>query len=218
MSFVFDQVKEHLHAGLVAYVAQHVRQEEGPTGVALDCWAAAILAGLSQFVERPRAMRRIYEGLDTFPTEVLEAPEKLVRSGNLAQDDPKDRSGHLLGQLFGANLGAARLAVSEHAGVSPVAASELLGVAGPIVLGVLSQRLHKGELSTSGLANLLRAERRRLNAVLAPRVARSLQITSPLNIEEEVPPQTEGMRWGIALGSMVALGLATLLAFKYCTG
>ncbi|MCS7036202.1 MAG: DUF937 domain-containing protein [Saprospiraceae bacterium] len=218
MSFIFDQTKEHLHAGLVADAAQYARQEDAPTAAALDCWSAAILAGLSQYVDRPRAMSRIFEGLDTFPADVLKRPEQLLRAGNLAQGDPKDRSGQLLGQLFGERIGAVRVAVAEHSGVSLAAASDLLGIAGPVVLGVLSQRLHKGELSVSGLANLLRAERQRLNDVLPPRIAESLGISLPLGGEEEPLPQTEGIRWGIVLGVCVALGLITLFAFKQCAG
>lgn len=218
MSFVFDQIKERLHAGLIAEVAQYVRQEEASTAVALDCWSTAILAGLSQYVDRPRAMKRIYEGLDTFPSEMLGKPEQLLRSGNLAQGDPKDRSGQLLGQLFGERISAVRAAVAEHAGISLPAASALLGIAGPIVLSVLNLRLRKGELSVSGLANLLRAERQRLNAVLPAPVAESLGISLPLSAEEDLPPQTEGIRWGLALAIVVALGLATLVTFKQCAG
>jgi hypothetical protein len=218
MSFVFDQIKEHLHAGLIADAAQYVRQEESHTAAALDCWSAAVLAGLSQYVDRPRAMQRIFEGLDTFPVEVLEKPERLLRTGNLAQGDPKDRSGQLLGQLFGERIGAVRAAVAEHTGVSLPAASELLGIAGPIVLSTLSLRLRKGELSVSGLANLLRAERQRLNGVLPAPVAESLGISLPLSTEEDLPPQTEGARWALTLGIAITLGVATLLALKQCTG
>lgn len=217
MRFVFDQVKELLNPGFTTEVAQQVRQEEAVVKAVLDHWSVVILAGLSQYVNRPCAMGRIFEGLNGFPYHGLQAPHLFLNKATARQVGAPQALA-LLEQLFAERMGAVRTAIAERSGAPVAAVVELLAIAGPLTLSALSERLHKGELTVSGLANLLRLERQCLAKVLDPVVAESAGIPLPLVSEEETSPQTEGLRWALTLGIVLAIGLAVLFAFRQCSG
>ncbi len=215
MRFVFDQIKGVFNPTLVAQIAQRVRQEEGATQAALEHWSIAILAGLSQYVNRPRAMSRIFEGLNGFPYDLLKSPRQLL--DETANTDAGTRQAlGLIEQLFAERLSAVRAAVAERSGMSAIAAAELLKVAAPVTLAVLSQRLHQGELSMPGLANLLRTERQRLATEIDAAIAESAGIALPLAHGETVEPNTEGVRWALTMAIVATLFLGVLLFAKQC--
>ncbi|MBK9337374.1 MAG: DUF937 domain-containing protein [Lewinellaceae bacterium] len=150
MAHILDSVKEYFDPEFIAEAAQTLREGGPQTTRALDTWSAAILAGLLNHVDNPKAMQRIYNGLEHFPPNVAANPAALLRTGNLSQNDPKDVAGHLLGQLFGAKITALNAGIAEVSGAAPATASETLGIAGPMVLSVLGQRLQAGELTRAG--------------------------------------------------------------------
>ena len=216
MAYLLNSVKEYLDPEFIAEVAQSLRVDDAQAAAGLDAWSAAILAGLLNHVDNPKAMNRIFSGLDQFPPDLAQHPAALLRTGNLAKNDPKDISGHLLGQLFGPKITALNTSIAEASGAPAAAVSEMLGIAGPMVLSVLGRRLQAGELSVSGLANLLRAEQPRIAAVLSPDLATIIGSSTLEAPDAEPVEPVEGTRWGLALLLVVALALAVLIATKQC--
>ncbi len=216
MYSLLDQIKtEVFHSGFVDEVARHVHQDEAAVRVALHRWCAAILAALSRYTDHPLAMGRIFEGLISFPDVSAQVYAALIGEGAAAAPAIR-RSEVLLEQLFAQRMPAVQAAVAQGSLVSPAASVQLRRIAGPIVLGLLSSRLRKGELSVSGLANALRSERRHLSAELDPMLAESLGIALPFVEEEALPPQTVGLRWASTLGWVVALAIGTMWMAKQC--
>lgn len=218
MAYILDAVKEHLDPEFIAEASEALREGETQTARALHAWSAAIMAGLLNHVENPKAMGRIYHGLDNFPANLVAQPKSLLRSGNLAHNDPREVSGHLLGQLFGPKIQALNAGIAQISGAAPNVVSETLGIAGPMVLSALGQRLRSGELSVPGLANLLRAEQPRVVSMLPAEIAEILG-SSVLEApdSEQVEPAV-GNSWGKALLLLVGIAAALLLWFRQCGG
>jgi len=218
MAYILDAVKEHLDPEFIADASEALREGENQTARALHAWSATILAGLLNHVDNPKAMGRIYKGLDSFPANLTAQPKSLLRTGNLAQNDPKEVSGHLLGQLFGQKIQALNGSIAHLSGAAPKVVSETLGIAGPMVLSALGQRLRAGELSVPGLANLLRAEQPRIASMLPAELAEILG-SSVLEApdSEQVEPAV-GNAWGWAMLLLVGIAAALLVGIRQCAG
>lgn len=218
MAYILDSVKEHLDPEFLTEAALELREGEAPIARALNAWSATILAGLLNHVDNPKAMGRIYKGLEHFPPNLAAHPESLLRSGNVSQSDPKEISGHLLGQLFGPKIAALNAGIASVSGAAPKVVSETLGIAGPMVLSTLGRRLQAGELSVSGLANLLRSEQDRITAMLPAEIA---EILGARTLEAPDTDQAEpvvGPRWGMSMLLLVGLGVLVLFGMRQCGG
>jgi len=218
MAYILDSVREYLDPEFLTEAASELREGEAPIARALSAWSATILAGLLHHLDNPKAMGRIYNGLEHFPPNIAAHPESLLRVGNKSQNDPRDISGHLLGQLFGQKITALIAGIASVSGAAPKVVSETLGIAGPMVLSTLGQRLRAGELSVSGLENLLRAEQTRVAAILPAEIAEILGAhTLEAPDAEQVEPVV-GPRWGMVLLLLVGLGVVVLLGMRQCGG
>jgi hypothetical protein len=211
MAHILDSVKEYLDPEFITEAALVLRDGEAPTARALNAWSAAILAGLLKHVENPKAMNRIYSGLDHFPPNLTAHPGALLRTGHQSQNDPKSISGHLLGQLFGPRITALHAVIAQVSGAHPATVSETLGIAGPMVLSALGARLQAGELSVSGLANMLRAEQPRVAAMLPAEIAEVLDAHTLEAPGSDQPEPAVGIPWGLALLLLMSIGVAVLL-------
>lgn len=216
MAYVLDTVKEHFHPEFLTEAAETLRERTPSIAAGLEAWSVAILAGLLNHVDNPKAMHRIYSGLDHFPPDLMNHPVALLRSGNLAQNDPKDVSGRLLGQLFGPKITPLNAHISAATGAAPAVVSDMLGIAGPMVLSILGQRLQAGELSVPGLANLLRAEQPRIAASIAPEMADIIGSRTLEAPDADQPTPVEGTRWGFSLLLLVLMGVAAFLIVRQC--
>ncbi len=215
MANLLDSVHEHLTPAFIAETAQWLGEKDIHTAKALGAWSAAILAGTLNYADHSKAINRIYDHLGHFPPDIMEKPEALLRSGNLSQNDPKEVSGHLMGQLFGAKTTPLINAISAFSGARPEAVSELLGVSAPIVLSIMGKRVQAGALSVAGLSNLLRGDRDRILSALPSGLGTILGVheTSPATNTE--PAVATGARWVWALLLMAVFGVGILMVFRW---
>lgn len=219
MAKLLESVQEYLHPAFIAEAAERLKEKEEPVAKTLFAWCAAILAGLLDWVGHEKAMANIFDGLDHFPPNVTQHPKDLLREGNLAHDDPKDISGHLLGQLFGAKTPALIERIAAYSGASPDHVSYLLGVSGPIVLSLLGHRVQAGALTISGLSNLLSANRDHIMTQIPPEVLATLALHAPkteATAAEEAPlEEATGFTWVLPLLLLLGLGGLILLYLRY---
>ncbi len=216
MANLLDSVKEYLHPGFIAEASEQLGEGEEPISKALFAWCATILAGLLNWVGHEKAMGQIFDGLDHFPPNLTDNAKALLRTGNLAENDPKDVSGRLLGQLFGSKTESLVEGVATFSGTSPAHASYLLGVAGPVILSILGQRVQAGSLSHSGLSNLLLRNREGILSALPGGLAAILQLREmdPAQAEPAMEEAT-GFSWVLPLLLLLALGGAILFYLRY---
>jgi outer membrane protein OmpA-like peptidoglycan-associated protein len=70
-----------------------------------------------------------------------------------------DLGSRFLSLIFGTQTGSAASAVASSAGLQPSSGSTLLGMAAPLVMSVLGDRVRRDGLNATGLASLLSSER-----------------------------------------------------------
>ena len=218
MAYLTDTIKEYLHPELVAEAADMLGEGEAQTRTALHAWCTAIMAGLLDYADHPKAMSRIFRHLGLFPPDIAQQPKALLRRGNLAENDPKEISGRLLGQLFGPKM---QPLINNIAGVSGASApnvSFLLGVAGPVVLSILGQRVQAGQLSVSGLSNLFLADCDRILAALPEEMKPVLALHAVGRQDETLPQASTGFQWALSLFLLISSGVLILLLLRQFAG
>lgn len=211
---LLDSVHKHLTPAFVAETAQWLGENDIHTAKALGAWSATILAGTLNYADHSKAINRIYNHLGHFPPDIMEKPNALLRDGNHSENDPKDVAGHLMEQLFGAKTPALINAIAAFSGASLKAVSETLGIAAPIVLSILGQRVQSGALTVSGLTNTLRNDQNRILTALPSGLGSILDVHDmPQTVDTGLSSDT-GMQWVWALILMVALGGGLLWIFR----
>jgi len=95
----------------------------------------------------------------------------LIGGGNLAQGDPKDVGGGLMGSLFGDKVGGILDLVGSLAGVKRSSSSGLLGMVAPMIMGYLGKKILKGGLNASGLMDLLGGQRQNISSAMPQGIA-----------------------------------------------
>lgn len=218
MANLLDSVKEYLHPGFIAEASEKLGEGEEQISKALFAWCATILAGLINWVGHEKAMGQIFDGLDHFPPNLTENPKALLRTGNLAENDPKDVSGHLLGQLFGAKTEALINGISAFSGTSPANASYLLGVSGPVILSILGQRVQAGNLTHAGLSNLLSRNRDNVLTALPSGLSSILELRDSDTSQQSEPEPATGYGWVLPLLLLLGIGGLILVYLRYWGG
>jgi hypothetical protein len=127
-------------------------QEKVQTG--LSGAIPSVLAGIVSSVSQP-------EGARTFSSALQQQDPSLL--GNLAgmldsngRQSVQDRGTGLLSSLLGeTKLGGLSSAISGFSGISSDSAKSLLGVVGPMVMGVLRREQRNAGLNNNGMVNML---------------------------------------------------------------
>lgn len=210
-----ESVRALLNPKLIGQAAGAYGENEAAMAKAMGSLAAAILAGLLQKSGDARAADRLFAQLQAFDPAVLEQPERLFQSGNLAQGDPKDEAGHFLGFLFGAKVGALSNSVAAFSGAKASTVSALLGVTTALVMGMLRQRIGTDRFDTGSFFWLLRSERNSILATLPAGVAAVLGFTADNNQGRPAPAnQRTNWLWPFLL--LLVLGGGLLWYFRGC--
>jgi len=217
MVSLLDSVHEHLTPAFVNETAQWLGENDSATAKALGAWSATILAGTLHYADHEKAINRIYNHLGHFPSDIMEKPEALLRSGNLAQNDPKDVAGHLMGQLFGPKIEVLTNGIAAFSGLSPKSVSELLGITAPIVLSILGKRVQASALTVAGLSNTLRADQERILGAVPSGLGVALGLHPAPASAPAGPEPTTGMQWLLPLFLLLVLGGGLMAFLRGCT-
>jgi hypothetical protein len=120
----------------------------------------------------------------------------------------------LISLLGGKTLSALTGAVGQYAGLNSSGSKSLMGLLGPVVLGVLGQQQRSGGLDASGLANLLLSQKSNVAGALPSGFSKYLGDTDIGTSSAKYAsraPSTPPSVWPWLLGVLVALGALALL-------
>jgi OmpA-OmpF porin, OOP family len=84
----------------------------------------------------------------------------------------------LLGSMFGDKVGGLTSAISSVAGLKGSSATSMLGLAVPIILGMLKSHVGQNNLNPSGLMDLLKGQSQHLSNKIDPRIAGAMGFPS----------------------------------------
>jgi len=159
MTSLIDAVLSHVTPSIVNAAASHLGESDQAVTKTIKALAASILAGLTAKANDANAFGGVFAALaDPKSAGFLSNIAGLIGSGNLAHDDPKDIAGRLMGTMFGDKTASLLNAVSQFGNLKPGSASSLLGLAGPIVMGVVGKKIAADNLDADGLKRLLNAQ------------------------------------------------------------
>jgi len=127
----------------------------------------------------------------------------MLTTGGLAQTPATDLGQRFLSMIFGDRLAPVASALAEYAGLRSSTASSLLGVAGPLVMSVLGDRVRKDGLDAKGLTSLLSSQRDGILAAAPTALSGLTGLGMPRGVPTEAVPRAGA--WG---GSRAWLGAA----------
>jgi len=214
MTNLIDSIKAYVTPELLGQAAGLLGENEGGISKAIGGLAPVLLAGLLDKTGDPNTADGIFQMLGDFDSGALNRLDKLIGGGNLAHNDPKDAAGHLTGALFGAKVPAVTNAVAAFSGTKPATVSALLGMTGPLVMGILSDRIRNEGLSASGLANVLQDEKNSILGALPTGLSAVLGLA--VGQDNAAEPSATGNSWLWPLVLLLGLGGGIIYYLKNC--
>jgi outer membrane protein OmpA-like peptidoglycan-associated protein len=205
MATILDTVRGLLTPEVTAHAASLLGESESGVSRGLSAAIPAVLSGLLAKSGDSSLMQRIMSlltdpGLDP---NLGRSIGSMLTTGGLAQTPATDLGQRFLSMIFGDRLAPVASALAEYAGLRSSTASSLLGMAGPLVMSVLGDRVRKDGLDAKGLASLLTSQR---DGILAAAPAALSGLTGPgmpRGVPTEAVPRVGA--WG---GSRAWLGAA----------
>lgn len=115
----------------------------------------------------------------------------------------------LLGSLFGDKVGGLTSVISSVAGLKGSSSTSMLGLAVPIILGLLKSHVGQNNLNPSGLMDLLKGQGAHLSNKIDPRIAGAMgfpSVASLLGLGGSSISQAAGAVTGAGAAAAAALG------------
>lgn len=181
---LLDGLKGLVTPDLLSTAARSLGESEASVGAGLSASFPTILAGLAGKAGNAQAMRPFFDIISSPANDasVLRDPRLAVTA---TPDSPLGAAGaQLLSGLFGPQLSSVGDVVGRASGLRSGAGGSLLGLAAPLVLGVLGNRVRSGGLNPAGLASMLLGERDQIARALPAGLASILGLTSILGAKE----------------------------------
>jgi len=218
MSNILDSLKEYLSPELISEAAKFYSEHEVGVSKAIGSLASAMLAGILQKSGDSHSIDKIFSSIRDFDPAILGNLGSLLGGGNLAHNDPKDVSGHLVGIIFGAKVPAIASSVASFSGVKQSTASALIGLAGPLIMGLLSLKISAEGLKPTGLVSYLLSQKSNFLSVLPSGTASLLGfVNSGMSDRSGNEKSIGGLGWFWPLMVLLALGGATVFYLKNCS-
>lgn len=160
MANIIDDLKGMVTSEIVSRAAGMLGESEGGINKTIGALIPTLLGGLLNKSSDTSAFSGIFNMLsDNRNIGFLDNIGGLLGGGNLAQNDPKDVAGNLVGQLFGNKVGGILDLVSNYAGVKKSSTSSLLGLVGPVIMGYLGRKIKNEGLNMTGLTSFFASQK-----------------------------------------------------------
>jgi OmpA-OmpF porin, OOP family len=161
MATLIDTLRSFVTPELLSQGSAALGESQGNVSRGLGTAFAAILAGLLAKSSDAGAMRQIMDLLMDRSVDpgAVRNPTELIGADGLARSPLIDLGSRFLSSVLGPQTGAVASTVSTNAGLKPSSGSTLLGLAAPLVMSVLGDRIRRDGLNATGLASLLSSER-----------------------------------------------------------
>ncbi len=164
---IVDALKGYVTSELVSKAAGMLGEEPSGITKAAASLIPTVLGGLLNKSTDTSAFGSIFDLLQNKQNDSwMDNLGGLIGGGNLAQNDPKDIAGGLMGSLFGSKVGGIIDLVSSVAGVKKSSSSGLMGMVGPLVMSYLGRKIRKEGLDAFGLSKFLGSQSGNIAAAL----------------------------------------------------
>jgi hypothetical protein len=212
-----SEIVELLSPTITPRIASALGLNETSTQKAVVAAIPALLASLISYVSKPQGATKLNEVVRKQEPGMLSSLADVI--GEPGQKALIDQGASVLTSLLGGKtVSALTDAVGEYAGVTGSGSKSLLGLLGPVVLGVLRREQRDRGLDASGLANLLISQKNNVSAALPAGFSRYLSeagipgdvIASRARVASQPPARTPPSIWPWWLGALILLALGAL--------
>ena len=211
------EVTEILSPALVSRIASALGLNQTSTQKAIVAAIPALLASLISYVSTPQGATKLNEVVRKQEPGMLSSLASAI--GEPGQKALIDQGSSVLTSLLGGKtLSALSGALGQYAGTGEGSSKNLLGILGPVVLGVLGREQRDKGLDAAGLANLLTSQKNNVAAALPSGFSKYLTqagILDDATISRVRPTASarttsSSSIWPWLLGALVLLALASL--------
>jgi outer membrane protein OmpA-like peptidoglycan-associated protein len=214
---LFTSLLHTLDKNSISGIARGLGESETSVARGMESSIGAVLGGLATQSEEPGMLRKMLDMVPSLSSgmswarmaaDVASAGSPLIAGGK-----------RILSGLFGGSENAIASAIGHDSGLGSNAASTLMAMAGPMVMGLLSRKIREGDMTVNGLGAMLRGEssavRNALPASVSDLIWRRTAVAeeAPV-IAQTVQRETSSSAWPWALG-LGALALGCLWLFSH---
>jgi hypothetical protein len=207
-----EQIANTLGPVIVGRIASSLGLNETATQKAIVAAVPALLAALISYVSKPQGATKLRNVLKKQEPGVLSSLANAI--GGSGQKALIDQGSSVLTSLVGGKIlsGLSR-AVGQYAGIGESGSTSLVGLLGPVVLGVLGHEQRDRRLDASGLANLLTSQRDTIQAALPSAFSKYLsqagildEVTSAVTkAASRTPERATSSSWTWLLGALALI-------------
>jgi outer membrane protein OmpA-like peptidoglycan-associated protein len=207
-----------LNRQTVSDVASQLGEPEQAVSRGLETSLATVVTGVGNKVKEPGAMRQIFDLVQGAPSGAMDLSSLAAGSTAAGGSSLLNMGSRLLSTLFGGSQNIVASALGRNAGVSEGSASRLLGMAAPLVLGALGQRVSSERLSADGFASMVQRESSGIKSMLPSglgdvlnRVTGVTGVTAPAaHVTSEPARSSRRWLWPILAGCAALIALLLL--------
>jgi OmpA-OmpF porin, OOP family len=205
MASILDTVRGLVTPEVTARAASLLGEPESGVSRGLSAAIPAVLSGLLGKTGDSGMMRQLMSLLTdpSLDSSLGRNISGMLTTGGLAKTPATDLGTRFLSMIFGDRLAPVASALAEYAGLRSSTTSSLLGLAAPLVMSVLGDRVRKDGLDANGLASMLTSQRDGILAAAPTALSGLAGLGMPRGVPIEAVPR-EGA-WG---GSRAWLGAA----------
>ncbi|HWZ59103.1 MAG TPA: OmpA family protein [Gemmatimonadaceae bacterium] len=160
-NFLLDSITDVLRSGALGTVAGQLGQSEQQVTRGLQMSVASLGAGLAAKSQDKGFMRQLFDlattrGID--PARAVSDPS--VLTGLIAPDSSANvTASQFLPTVFGNSTNTVATAIAGATGMRPESAMSLLGMATPLVLGVLASQIRRNGMTAAGFTDWFALQR-----------------------------------------------------------
>ena len=210
-----SEIAEALAPSIISRIASSLGLDQASTQKAVGAGVPGLLAALLSLVSKPQGAAKLSEAVAKQQPGVLSNLANTV--GESGQKAWIDKGASTLTSLLGGKTTSTLTsALGNYAGIGEGGSKSLMGLLGPVVLGVLGQQQRSRGLDSSGLASLLISQKDTILAALPSGFSKYL---SEAGILDSVPrtatkqayeTPTPSAPWRWLLGALALLVIGAL--------
>jgi hypothetical protein len=175
---------QFLTPDMIAKIASVLGLDRALAQKAIGGAVPALLAGLADLASTPNGARQLTNAVQQQQQGSLDALKNLI--GGSGQNNLAETGSSMLSGLFGGSaVETMAQSIGKFAGFDAGASKSLLGMLGPVVLGVLGQQQRSAGLDASGLASLLGSQKSQIAAAIPSGLADRLSAAGLIDTAEQ---------------------------------
>lgn len=175
-----SNITQVLSTSLVSRIASSLGLDKTLTEKALQAGVPGLLAAFTSLVSRPNGAQALNGAIARQQPTLLSSLGSML--GGSTQSSIIESGTNTLTSLLGsANTSALTNAVGQYAGIGNAGSKSLMGLLGPVVMGVLGQQQRASGLDATGLASLLNSQKDKIASALPAGFSNYLSDTGMLD-------------------------------------